>query len=180
MPGFLSLAAISLVNGFVLLVSYFVNHSFPKPLSEQEERNYIKKMAQGDEMAKQILIERNLRLVAHIIKKFERSGEDFDDLVSIGTVGLIKAINSYNPEKATRLATYASRCIENEILMHFRSRKKMNAECSLHEPLGTDQDGNEITLMDLLGTEESEVMDTVFSRMDQENLKQKLKQLSLQ
>ncbi|GBF31937.1 RNA polymerase sporulation specific sigma factor SigK [Desulfocucumis palustris] len=146
MPGLWTLAVVSLVNGLVLLVSYVANNSFPKPLSEEEENIHLEKMMAGDESARQTLIERNLRLVAHIIKKFDGTGEDFDDLVSIGTIGLIKAINTYNPEKSTRLATYASRCIENEILMHFRSRKKTRAECSIYEPLGTDKEGNEFTL----------------------------------
>jgi len=108
----------------MLLVSYVAQNSFPKPLSEEEEQRYLQDLAQGDEKARDVLIERNLRLVAHIIKKFEGSGDDFDDLISIGTIGLIKAVNTFNGNKSSRLATYASKCIENEILMYMRSKKK--------------------------------------------------------
>ena len=178
--GLWTLAVISMVNGLALLVSYVSNNSFPKPLSEEEENIYLEKMLAGDDAARQTLIERNLRLVAHIIKKFDGAGEEFDDLVSIGTIGLIKAINTYNPEKATRLATYASRCIENEILMHFRSRKKIKVECSIYEPLGTDKEGNEITLLDVLGTDAETVSDIVSSQFEQERLWERLVNLSLQ
>ena len=146
LPGLWTLAVLSLINGLVLLVSYVANNSFPKPLSEDEENLYLGKMMSGDESARKVLIERNLRLVAHIIKKFDSNGDEFDDLISIGTIGLIKAINTYNPEKSARLATYASRCIENEILMHFRSRKRARTECSIYDPLGTDKEGNEFSL----------------------------------
>jgi RNA polymerase sporulation-specific sigma factor len=169
-----------MVNGIALLVSYVSNNSFPKPLSEEEENIHLKKMLAGDGAARQTLIERNLRLVAHIIKKFDGTGEDFDDLVSIGTIGLIKAINTYNPEKSTRLATYASRCIENEILMHFRSRKKIKVECSIYEPLGTDKEGNEITLIDVLGSDAETVSDIVSSQFEQERLWKRLVNLSSQ
>jgi RNA polymerase sporulation-specific sigma factor len=146
LPGFLTLAVASIVQGVILLISYVAQNSFPKPLTEEEEKVYLKKLAQGDEKAKEVLIERNLRLVAHIIKKFENSGDDFDDLISIGTIGLIKAVNTFNAEKSSRLATYASRCIENEILMYMRSKKKMRSEMSLFEPIGTDKEGNEFSL----------------------------------
>lgn len=115
MPGLWTVTIVSVIHGIMLLLSYIANNSFPKPLSEEEEAKYVKLLMQGDERARKILIERNLRLVVHIIKKFEGAGEEFDDLVSIGTIGLIKAINTYNSDKSTRLATYASRCIENEI-----------------------------------------------------------------
>lgn len=115
MPGLWTVTIVSVIHGIMLLLSYIANNSFPKPLSEEEEAKYVKLLMQGDERARKILIERNLRLVVHIIKKFESAGEEFDDLVSIGTIGLIKAINTYNSDKSTRLATYASRCIENEI-----------------------------------------------------------------
>ena len=116
-PGFWALAAISVINGVLLLVSYISNNSFPQPLSEEEEAKYLDLLEQGSEEARSVLTERNLRLVAHIVKKFDSTGEDNDDLISIGTIGLIKAINTYNKGKGTRLATYAARCIENEILM---------------------------------------------------------------
>lgn len=115
MPGLWTLAIASVIHGIMLLLSYITNNSFPKPLSEEEEAKYVELLMQGDENARKVLIERNLRLVVHIIKKFEGSGEEFDDLVSIGTIGLIKAINTFKSNKSTRLATYASRCIENEI-----------------------------------------------------------------
>ncbi len=146
LPGFLTLAVASIVQGIILLISYVAQNSFPKPLTEEEEKLYLVKLAQGDEKAKEVLIERNLRLVAHIIKKFENSGDDFDDLISIGTIGLIKAVNTFNAGKSSRLATYASRCIENEILMYMRSKKKKRSEMSLYEPIGTDKEGNEFSL----------------------------------
>ncbi|MCF8009972.1 MAG: sigma-70 family RNA polymerase sigma factor [Clostridiales bacterium] len=117
MPGLWTLVVASIINGVFFLLSHIANNSFPKPLSEKEEAEYLKLLAEGDSNARNVLIERNLRLVVHIIKKFESSGEEFDDLVSIGTIGLIKAINTFNSAKSTRLATYASRCIENEISM---------------------------------------------------------------
>lgn len=115
LPGLWTLTVVSLVNGLMLLVSYIANNTFPQPLSEQEEAKYLNLLNQGDEGARNVLTERNLRLVAHIVKKFDSTGEDSDDLISIGTIGLIKAINTFNSGKGTRLATYAARCIENEI-----------------------------------------------------------------
>lgn len=131
--------------------------SFPQPLDAQEEQRCIDLMAAGDEAAKNKLIEHNLRLVAHIVKKYSAIGCETDDLISIGTIGLIKAVNSYNPEKCTRLATYTARCIENEILMYFRSRKKIMSEVSLSEPIDSDKDGGELALMDVLCTDEDMV-----------------------
>ncbi|GAB7386475.1 RNA polymerase sporulation sigma factor SigK [Bacillaceae bacterium] len=156
------LAAISLLfKELVLFVSYVKNNAFPQPLSEEEEEKYLRLMAQGDQSARNILIEHNLRLVAHIVKKFENTGEDSEDLISIGTIGLIKAIESYQQNKGTKLATYAARCIENEILMHLRSLKKTKKDVSLHDPIGMDKEGNEITLIDVLGTDMDEVIDAV-------------------
>lgn len=151
----------AVVKEIVLLVSYLNNNSFPQPLSRKEEQIYLKRMAQGDRDARGVLIERNLRLVAHVIKKFENTGEDQEDLISIGTVGLIKAIDSFKGDKGTRLATYAARCIENEILMHIRVITKRKAEVLLQDPIGTDKEGNEITLLDVLGTDAEEVLDEV-------------------
>lgn len=110
-----AIIAISLINGILLLISYISNNTFPQPLSEEEEAEQLKLLTRGNELARKTLTERNLRLVAHIVKKFDNSGEDSDDLISIGTIGLIKAVNTFNPEKGTRLATYAAKCIENEI-----------------------------------------------------------------
>ena len=130
--------------------------SFPQPLTAAEERYYMQKYTEGDLEAKHILIERNLRLVAHIVKKYQSSPEDTEDLLSIGTIGLIKAVVTFNPEKCVRLGTYAARCIENEILMYMRAKKKSSKEISLYEPIGTDREGNEIQLFDIIETEEDD------------------------
>ena len=129
--------------------------SFPRPLSEAEEQKYLKQAAAGDTHARDQLIEHNLRLVAHIIKKYYADSAEQEDLISIGTIGLIKAINTFNPEKGTKLATYTARCIENEILMYFRANKKMNNEISLSDPIETDKDGNTLALMDTISCEDT-------------------------
>ena len=160
-----------LLKPFVVLCGYIINsNSFPKPLSKEEEEKYLMLYAKGDDNARNILIERNLRLVAHIVKKYNNTGKDTDDLISIGTIGLIKAISTFNPSKGTRLATYAARCIENEILMTIRSTKKTKVELSLHEPIGKDKEGNEINLLDILGSDVDEILDKV-------NLKLQVKKL---
>lgn len=128
--------------------------SFPQPLTASEEKEYMQKYTEGDLEAKHILIERNLRLVAHIVKKYQAYEEEAEDLLSIGTIGLIKAVVTFNPGKCVRLGTYAARCIENEILMHLRAKKKTAREVSLYEPIGTDREGNEIHLFDIIETEE--------------------------
>ncbi len=178
LPGFWALAVVSLVNGLLLLVSYIASNTFPQPLSEEEEAKYLDLLAKGDEKARNILTEHNLRLVAHIVKKFDGTGEDPDDLISIGTIGLIKAINTYNPDKGTRLATYAARCIENEILMHLRFMKKVRAEISLYDPIGTDKEGNEVSLIDVLGTHPEVVPETVENLFEQKRILDKLGQLT--
>ena len=127
--------------------------SFPQPLTASEERYYLQKYTEGDLEAKHILIERNLRLAAHIVKKYQSMEEDTEDLLSIGTIGLIKAVVTFNPDKSVRLGTYAARCIENEILMYLRTKKKSYREVSLYEPIGTDREGNEIQLFDVIETE---------------------------
>ena len=127
--------------------------SFPKPLTAEEERIYLKRSAEGDLEARNILIERNLRLVAHIMKKYYSQSADQEDLISIGTIGLIKAIHTFKPDKNIKLATYASRCIENEILMYLRKCSAQKTEVSIDEPLNTDWDGNELLLSDILGTD---------------------------
>ncbi|SHJ68992.1 RNA polymerase, sigma 27/28 subunit, RpsK/SigK [Anaerobranca californiensis DSM 14826] len=136
-----------------LLVSYVKNNSFPQPLSEEEERQYLERSIKGDKDARRKLIEHNLRLVAHIVKKYDNANIDNDDLISIGTVGLIKGIDTFDLAKGIKLATYAARCIENEVLMQIRANKKSRDDMSLEEPLGIDQEGNELTLMDILGIE---------------------------
>lgn len=178
LPGLWALTIVSLVNGLMLLVSYIANNTFPQPLSEEEEAKYLRLLARGDEVARNVLTERNLRLVAHIVKKFDSTGEDPDDLISIGTIGLIKAINTFNPGKGTRLATYAARCIENEILMHLRYTKKIRAEVSLYDPIGVDKEGNEITLIDILGTHPEVVSEMVENRFEQKRLREKVHQLT--
>lgn len=170
----IALFALSVLKGIVLLVSYITNNAFPQPLTEEEEALKIAEMRNGSEEARNILIEHNLRLVAHITKKFEGSGEDSDDLISIGTIGLIKAINTYDPSKGTRLATYAARCIENEILMHLRATKKQKVEVSLYDPIGVDKEGNEISLIDVLGTEQDVVADSVENTFEQKRVMEKI------
>lgn len=135
--------------------------SFPNPLTSKEEQYYIELYESGDETARNILIEHNLRLVAHVAKKYSASGVSNDDLISIGTIGLIKAVNTYNSSKTARLATYAARCIENEILMSLRAGKKNRAEVSLSGPIGIDKDGNEINLNDILGTDPDAVLEDI-------------------
>ena len=135
--------------------------SFPKPLSDKEEKYYIEQYENGDEEAKKILIERNLRLEAHIAKKYSSQSHTMDDFISIGTIGLIKAVNTYRSSRSVRLATYAAKCIENEILMSIRASKKNSSEVSLNVSIGTDKDGNEISLNDILGTEPDAVADDI-------------------
>ena len=157
--------------GFFFLILYLSEKSsFPRPLSAKEEEKYVKLMAEGDKKARSVLIERNLRLVAHIVKKYYASGEDGDDLVSIGTIGLIKGVDSFKGGKNTRLSTYASRCIENEILMYFRSRKKTQNEVSLEETIDTDKDGNSLTFEDILAVDDT-IADEIDGKMKVERLK---------
>ncbi|MDO5539189.1 MAG: RNA polymerase sporulation sigma factor SigK [Eubacteriales bacterium] len=133
--------------------------SFPKPLTAEEEAWFLQKYKEGDLEAKRILIERNLRLVAHVAKKYQKQGEDAEDLIAVGTIGLIKAVSTFNHAKTNKLATYAARCVENELLMLFRSRKKISREVSLHEPIGTDKEGNEISLIDVIEGESEDVVE---------------------
>ena len=161
----------TVLRPFVILCGYMINsNSFPKPLSKEEELKYLKLYQEGDEEAKRVLIERNLRLVAHIVKKYNNTGKDLDDLISIGTIGLIKAIATFDLSKGTRLATYAARCIENEILMSIRVSKKIKVELSLNEPIGMDKEGNEINLLDILGTDSDEVINQVDLRIQSKKL----------
>ncbi len=159
-------------------IGYLTNNVFPQPLSEEDEAQYLEQLTKGDCDARTILIEHNLRLVAHVAKKFEGTGEISDDLISIGTIGLIKAINTYDPGKGTKLATYAARCIENEILMHLRYLKKQRGEVSLYDPIGVDKEGNEITLLDVLGTDVDVVTETVENSFEQQRIMEKMEKLS--
>ena len=144
--------------------------TFQQPLTKSEEEYYLARLQEEDEKkrneAKQILIERNLRLVAHIAKKYQGTEVEMEDLISIGTVGLIKAIMSYNKDKKSKLGTYAARCIENEILMYFRARKKCSREVSIYEPIGTDKEGNEINLLDIIETEQTDTVEQLQIRED--------------
>ena len=155
---------------------YFALHvtgtgSFPRPLTAKEERECLEQIALGDEAAKARLIEHNLRLVAHIIKKYYSTFKDQDDLISIGTIGLIKAVSTFKPEKSVRFATYASRCIENEVLMHFRNKKKSAQDVYISDPIDTDKDGNSLTLMDVM-SEEDNIVDCIDLHIKSEQLYQ--------
>ena len=151
--------------------------SFPAPLTSSEEKYYFQKYTEGDLQAKHILIEHNLRLVAHVIKKYQSSDDDIEDLISIGTIGLIKSVMTFNSEKGNRLAAYASKCIDNEILMYLRSKKKTNKEVSLYEPLGIDKEGNEIQLYDIIETNEDDASDRIVLKQNIQKLYEELESL---
>ena len=160
---------------------YYIGGSeaLPPPLSNDEENYLLNKLGKSDYGVKSILIERNLRLVVYIARKFENTGVGVEDLISIGTIGLIKAINTFNPAKNIKLATYASRCIENEILMYLRRNNKMKTEVSIDEPLNIDSDGNELLLSDILGTENDLIHRTIEDEVDKELLEIAMKKLSI-
>ena len=160
----------------VFILGYISNNSlFPEPLSQDEEKEYLEKYIHGDQEARNVLIERNLRLVAHICKKYSIPNLEMDDLISIGTIGLIKGINTFDIEKNVKIATYASRCIENEILMYLRSTKKLGAEVYLNEPIGKDKDDNEITLIDILEKDEKNIEEEIDFKMKMKQIYQKIK-----
>lgn len=162
---------LALLPNMLFLVSYVSgSNSFQKPLSAEEERQYLARYKAGDIEAKNILIERNLRLVAHIVKKYSGQNNDTDDLISIGTIGLIKGVTTFNPQRGTRLATYAAKCIENEVLMSLRTNKKQQNEVLLQEPIGKDKEGNEISLIDKLSNEEESVFDEVDLKLQVQTL----------
>lgn len=152
--------------------------ALPPPLSKQEELELLKLLPNGDKSARAMLIERNLRLVVYIARKFENTGINIEDLISIGTIGLIKAVNTFKPEKKIKLATYASRCIENEILMHLRRTNKLKSEISFDEPLNIDWDGNELLLSDVLGTDEDIITKNLETMVDKNLLNSALSQLN--
>lgn len=154
------------------------SETLPPPLSKEEEAELIDRLAAGDMEVKQVLIERNLRLVVYIARRFENTGINIEDLISIGTIGLIKAINTYNPEKKIKLATYASRCIENELLMYLRKTNNQKTEISFDEPLNTDWDGNELLLSDILGTDGDIIMRPIEDDVDRTLLMDALNKLS--
>ena len=144
--------------------------SFPHPLTTQEEEQMLKGMRTGDMSCRNCLIEHNLRLVAHVVKKYANTGYETDDLISIGTIGLMKAVDSFDAEKGIRLATYASRCIENELLMLFRGAKKQSREVYLYDPIGSDKEGNTIRLMDVCVAEETDILDRIEEEMNLKKL----------
>ena len=148
--------------------------AFPNPLTPAEEKKYIQRYTEGDLEAKHILIERNLRLVAHVIRKYQNTSEDPEDLISIGTIGLIKAVNTFDLDKGGRLVTYAARCIENELLMMLRQEKKILREVSLYEPIGTDQEGNHISLLDIISTDEAALVDQYLHKYYLSHLEQEV------
>ena len=167
---------LAFLQSSVYMFGYLSNNNlFPEPLSLEEEKKFIKKSEDGDTDARNILIERNLRLVAHICKKYSTSNVSQDDLISIGTIGLIKGINSYNSGKGVKLATYVSKCIDNEILMYLRNIKKMQAEIYLNEPIGKDKDDNEISLIDILENDERSVEDEIDIKIKIKRLYEKMK-----
>ena len=164
----------------VFLLGYISsNNLFPEPLSQEDEKKYLEQMKNGDEEARNILIERNLRLVAHICKKYSTAKTEQDDLISIGTIGLIKGINSFEASKGVRLATYVARCIDNEILMYLRSTKKLNSEVYLEDPIGKDKDDNTVTLQEVLENDEKSIEEEVDLKIKIKKLYEKMKQLSI-
>ncbi|MBS3872786.1 MAG: RNA polymerase sporulation sigma factor SigK [Firmicutes bacterium] len=161
-----------------LLVSYVSNNSFPQPLTEEEERTHLKAFKNGgDKRARKILVEHNLRLVAHIVKKYEANRDDVEDLISIGSIGLIKGVDTFDMAKGTKLATYAARCIENEILMYLRGLRRLRHNIYIREPIGIDKEGNEITMLETLASDDVPIPDTVETALQQEKLQELLARL---
>lgn len=166
-----------LVRDALLLLGHLSSGSFPKPLSKQEESECLAAMQQGDDNARSRLIEHNLRLVAHVVRKYTVPGYTQDDLVSVGTLGLIKAVNSYKPDVPTPLSTYAARCIENEVLMLLRASKKYKGDVSLSDPIGMDGEGNDISFQDVLGSPHDLVEEEAIRRMNMDEVRKILKTL---
>lgn len=167
---------LTFLQSAIFLVGYISNNQlFPEPLSQEEEKMYLQKLSEGDEEARNILIERNLRLVAHVCKKYATCKVEQDDLISIGSIGLIKGINSFNTNKNVKLSTYVSRCIDNEILMHLRSLKKVSSEVSLEDSIGKDKDDNTVTLQDVLENNEKNIEDEVDLKMKIKKLYERMK-----
>lgn len=167
---------IYLLSYLILGVGYIqVSNLFPEPLLPEEEKIYIEKMVNGDQEAKKLLIERNLRLVAHVSKKYQSTNLELDDLISIGSIGLIKGINSFEPEKNFKLATYVAKCIENEILMYLRANKKRNMDLYLNESIGKDKDNNEVTLQEIIENNEKNIEDEVDIKLNMKKVYSKMK-----
>lgn len=169
MSGFV-MALVQLWVEVPAMVGYIRGQAFRRPLSKAEETDCLTRLAEGDESARDELIERNMRLVAHVVKKFHPKHEQLDDYISIGTIGLMKAVNSFTLDRKTKLATYAARCIENEILMYLRTQKKVQKDVSLFDPIGTDKDGQSLQIADLLQTDEEAPIDTVQQKEQKERL----------
>lgn len=169
---------ISILKTLVLFKASYSNNVFKEPLKKEEEEKYIDLLLKGDKNARDILIEHNLRLVAHICKKYENAKIDNDDLISIGTIGLIKGIDSYSKEKGTKITTYCAKCIDNEILMFFRSNKRNNNNISLDEPIGYDKEGNDITILDVLKTPKPDYIEDMYTKDNIKLLERYLKKLS--
>lgn len=169
---------LELVGSKIFLTGYVTgNSTFPKPLNEKEEKIYLERLKDGDVEAKRVLVERNLRLVAHIVKKYSsnyQNSKEMDDLISIGTIGLIKAIDSFDTNRGIRLATYAAKCIDNEILMFFRNTKKTKGEVFLQDPIGVDKEGNEICLIDILSSDSDSVLEAVENSLQVKELYKKM------
>lgn len=173
LSGFLSFSKTA-----IFVVGYISGSTlFPEPLNSEEERKALERIQQGDDEARNLLIEKNLRLVAHVCKKYANTNVDQDDLLSIGTIGLIKGINSFKPEKGARLSTYVSRCIDNEILMYLRSTKKLNSEVYLNDTIGKDKDDNVVTLEEVLENDERSIEDIVDLKMKIKKLYKKMKEV---
>lgn len=169
---------LAFLKSSIFLVGYISNNSlFPEPLTQEEEKKYLNLMQLGNEEARNILIEHNLRLVAHISKKYSSTKVEQDDLISIGTIGLIKGINSFDIKKGVRLATYVSRCIDNEILMYLRSTKKLGAEVYLEDPIGKDKDDNTVTLQEVLENSDKNIEDEVDLKFKIKQLYEKMKEV---
>ena len=164
-------AILEFLKGLFVFTGYVGSASLPDKLTPEEEAALLARLAEGDAQARDELIERNLRLAAHIAKKYHSRGRDIDDLIQIGSIGLVKAVNTYTPSRGRSLASYAGRCIENEILMSIRAERKRRGDVSLEEPIGVDRDGNEITVGDVLGTDEEQVFGEVFDRISAEGLR---------
>jgi len=161
-----------------LLYGYITGSNlFPEPLTQEEEKQALEKMANGDEEARNLLIERNLRLVVHVCKKYANTNIDQDDLLSIGTIGLIKGVNSFNVKKGSKLSTYVSRCIDNEVLMYLRSTKKLNSEVYLNEPIGKDKDDNVITLEEVLESDNKSIEEEVDTKIKIKKMYNKIKEV---
>ena len=169
---------LSIIKALMLFKTSYSNNVFKEPLSKEDEKKYIDLLLKGDKNARDILIEHNLRLVAHITKKYENTSIDNDDLISIGTIGLIKGIDSYSKEKGTKITTYCAKCIENEILMFFRSNKKNNNNISLDDPIGYDKEGNDITILDVLKTPKPDYIEDMHIKNNIKLLQKYLKKLT--